>query len=57
MKSRLMCMFSDVVRPHSPDFIDTFFTLGFRLEYKLKLTTQRLNFTEQDQDMFLPCTD
>ena len=47
-------MFSDVVRPHSPYFIDKI--VYFKLEYKLKLklTTQRLNFTVQDEDKFLP---
>ena len=47
-------MFSDIVRSHSPNFIDTFYTLSLiiRLEYQLKLTTEGLNFTVQDQDMF-----
>ena len=52
MKSRIMCMFSDIVRSHSRNFIDTFYTLSLGLEYQLKLTTQGLNFTVQDQDMF-----
>ena len=50
-------MFSDIVRSHSRNFIDTFYTLSLGLEYQLKLTTQGLNFTVQDQDMFKPCID